>query len=110
MTDTSSELNNELMNDYFDQYKEFSYDKNNTMDSKQNPTNIFLDAYDYIEWFKTKMKRQLIYHSRYQKVMTKKQKKMDSIPNSLQQFNKIIIITEMIIANNIIIKSYFSKS
>lgn len=49
MTDTSSELNNELMNDYFDQYKEFSYDKNNTMDSKQNPTNIFLDAYDYIE-------------------------------------------------------------
>lgn len=109
MTDTSSELNNELMNDYFDQYKEFSYDKNNTMDSKQNPTNIFLDAYDYIEWFKTKMKRQLIYHPRYQKVMTKKQKKMDSIPNSLQQFNKIIIITEMIIANNII-KSYFSKS
>ena len=47
----ASELYNELLKVYFDEYNDVS-DAKRKMNSKYNPTNLRLDAYDYEEWFK----------------------------------------------------------
>ena len=47
----ASELHSELVEIYFYEYNDFSDTKRKNMNSKCDPANLTLDAYDYEEWF-----------------------------------------------------------
>ena len=51
MYDIASELYNELLEIYFDEYFHFSGAKRKETDSKYDPANLIVDTY-YLEWFK----------------------------------------------------------
>ena len=45
--DTSSELYNDFLEIYYDEYNELSDNKRNKMDPKYDPKTLFLERYDY---------------------------------------------------------------
>ena len=47
MCDTASELYNQLLGIYFDEYYDFSDTRRKKMDSKYDPDELGLSAYDY---------------------------------------------------------------
>ena len=52
MSVASSELYNDLLETYFDEYYDLWDEKGSKIDPKYNPTNLTLDEYDYNEWYK----------------------------------------------------------
>ena len=52
MYDAASDLYNELLWIYFDEYYDLLDATRSKMDSKYNPINVTLDEYDYKEWYK----------------------------------------------------------
>ena len=49
--DNASELYNEHLEIYFDQYKTLSDAQKRNLVNKYDPINLFLDTYDYNVWF-----------------------------------------------------------
>ena len=49
--DNASELYNEHLQIYFDQYKTLSDAQKRNLGNKYDPINLFLDTYDYNVWF-----------------------------------------------------------
>ena len=52
--DNASELQNEYLEIYFDEYKAFSDAKKRKVGNKYDLINLFLETYDYNVWFKNK--------------------------------------------------------
>ena len=52
MYDTFSELYNDLLETYFDEYYDLSDAKKNKIGPKYDPANLTLDEYDYNKWYK----------------------------------------------------------
>ena len=50
--DNASELHNEYLEIYFYQYKALSYDRKRKLGNKYGPINLFLETYNYNNWFK----------------------------------------------------------
>ena len=50
--DTFSELYNNLLERYFDEYYDLSDAKRIKIGAKYDPANLALDEYDYNEWYK----------------------------------------------------------
>ena len=62
---TASELHNELLEIYLDEFIHFSDTKRNKTNLKYDPMNLTLDAYGNEEWFKKKNNQRiycLCYH------------------------------------------------
>ena len=51
MYDTSSELYNDFLETYFDEYCGFSESKRSKIDPKYDPDNLTLDEYDNNKWY-----------------------------------------------------------
>ena len=54
MYDAASELYNELLGTYFDEYYYLLDSKRKKMEHKYKPKNLFLNAYNYDDWFDIK--------------------------------------------------------
>ena len=52
MYNRDSQLHNDLLQTYFDEYYDLSDSKRTKMDPKSDPANLKLDEYGYSEWYK----------------------------------------------------------
>ena len=51
MFDNASELHNQYLEIYFDEYKALSDIKKRKLSNKYDPINLFLETYNYYVWF-----------------------------------------------------------
>ena len=56
MYDSASELYNDLLVTYFDEYNDLSDDKRNKMGPEYKPEELILEGYDYSVWSKNEEK------------------------------------------------------
>ena len=49
--DKASELHNDLLEIYFDEYNDLTVAKRKNLNSKYDPVNLFLETYYYENWF-----------------------------------------------------------
>ena len=56
MHNTASELYDELLETYFDEYYELSGDKREKVESIYDPKDLFLEGYDYSVWSENEKK------------------------------------------------------
>ena len=55
MADTASELYNDLLRIYFDQYNDLPNAERSKLEPKYDPVNLAFDRYDYDKWFKEEL-------------------------------------------------------